>query len=218
MKTTGFPEIDALYRIRKGSIDIVDVPELGVARVDGFGAPDGDSFAAAVTALYAVSYGAHFARKKLFGDAPSVMVLEALWWVEGDRAQSVMEQIGAGRADMSDSDRSDWRWRAMIVQLPPLGAPAIHEAVDAARAKGKAEAATLDTVTFERWTEGPSAQILHVGPYSTEQRSVVVLHAAIAERGLRPRGRHHEIYLGDPRRAAPDELRTILRQPVEPTT
>jgi hypothetical protein len=73
----------------------------------------------------------------------------------------------------------------------------------------------LDAVRFERWTEGPCAQIMHVGPYATEGASLVALHRAIAEHGDRPRGRHHEIYLGDPRTAAPEKLRTILRQPIE---
>jgi hypothetical protein len=63
--------------------------------------------------------------------------------------------------------------------------------------------------------EGEVAQVLHVGPYAEERASIERLHAGIAEAGLRPRGRHHELYLGDPRRAAPDRLRTILRHPVE---
>jgi hypothetical protein len=104
----------------------------------------------------------------------------------------------------------------MIAQLPPIGATIIEEAIIDAKAKKSIDA--LDGVRFERWTEGPSAQILHVGPYATEQISVVALHKAIADNGLRPRGRHHEIYLGDPRRAEPEKLRTILRQPVGPAS
>ena len=74
----------------------------------------------------------------------------------------------------------------------------------------------LDALRFERWAEGPSAQIMHVGPYATEPATIRAPHDAIAEHGSRPRGRHHEIYLGNPRTSAPERLRTILRQSVEP--
>jgi hypothetical protein len=216
MKTTGFPEVDALYKARKGKVDLVDVPEFGFVGVDGAGAPDDETFAHAIQALYSVSYGAHFLLKKVQGQAPRVMALEALWWVEGSEAQGMMRLIAAGHASMDASDRADWRWRLMIVQLPPIGATIIEEAIIDAKAKKSID--VLDGVRFERWAEGPSAQILHVGPYATEQLSVIALHKAIADNALRPRGRHHEIYLGDPRRAEPEKLRTILRQPVEPAS
>ena len=214
MKTTGFPEVDALYKVRKGKVDLVDVPELGFAMVDGKGAPDDQAFADAIQALYSVSFGADFALKKAHREAPRVMALEALWWVEGPEAQEAMRRIAAGQASMGSSDRTDWRWRVMIAQLPPLEETIIDEAIIEAKAKKSIEA--LDLIRFERWAEGPSAQILHIGPYATEQLSVIALHKAIADSGLRPRGRHHEIYLGDPRKSAPEKLRTILRQPVEP--
>ena len=215
MKTTGFPEVDALYKVRKGTVEFVDVPEFGFVMADGGGGPDGQAFADAIQAIYSVSYGAHFALKIARGDAPRVMALEALWWVEGTEAQEAMKRIAAGQAGMDSSDRADWRWRLMIAQLPPLEETIIQETINEARATKGTDA--LDLVRFERWAEGASAQILHVGPYATEQLSVIALHKAIADRGLRPRGRHHEIYLGDPRKAAPEKLHTILRQPVEPT-
>jgi hypothetical protein len=213
-KTTGDPLIDALYEVRKGKVEFVDVPELAFVVVDGGGDPGGDAFSDAVQALYAVSYGAHFAVKKAGRAAPRVMSLEALWWVEGADAQATMERFAAGEASIGESDRDTWRWRAMILQLPPIDEDVIVAAV--AEARTKKDIASLDALRVERWTEGPSAQIMHIGPYSTEAAGVVALHAAIAEHGLRPRGRHHEIYLGDPRTSAPDRLRTILRQPVEP--
>ncbi len=212
-RTTGDPSVDGLYKVRRGRVEFVDVPELGFAMVDGAGAPDGGAFSEALQALYAVSYGAHFALRKAAGAAPRVMALEALWWVEGVEAQASMELMAAGAAKIAESDHSRWRWRAMIMQLPPIDGALIAEAVDQARAKRSSPA--LDALRFERWAEGPSAQIMHVGPYATEQVSILALHRAIAEHGSRPRGRHHEIYLGDPRTAAPEKLRTILRQPIE---
>jgi hypothetical protein len=212
--TTGDPLIDGLYVARRGTVEFVDVPELGFVAVDGEGPPGGDAFRNAIQALYSVSYGAHFALKKSSGAAPRVMPLEALWWVEGAAAQATMRRIAAGEASMVDSDRDQWRWRAMIVQLPPIGPALTEQAITDARTKKGI--AALDVLHYMRWAEGPSAQIMHVGPYASEQTTLVALHQAIADSGMRPRGRHHEIYLGDPRTSAPAKLRTILRQPVGP--
>jgi hypothetical protein len=117
---------------------------------------------------------------------------------------------------MDESDRDRWRWRAMIMQLPPIDETVIGQAITEAHAKK--DIAELDALRYERWEEGPSAQIMHVGPYATEATSIVALHRAIAEHGSRPHSRHHEIYLGDPRTSAPERLRTILRQPIEPAS
>jgi hypothetical protein len=212
--STGDPLIDTLYRVRKGTVEFVDVPELGFVMVDGRGAPSGTAFADAIQALYATSYGAHFAVKRASGEAPRVMALEALWWVEGASAQATMESIASGEVGIAEADRDSWQWRAMIMQLPPIDKVVVEEAIAAARAKKGLSA--LARVRYERWAEGRCAQIMHVGPYATESASIVALHRAIAERGWRPRGRHHEIYLGDPRRSAQERLRTILRQPIEP--
>ncbi len=215
-KRSGNPLVDALYKVRKGEVDFVDVPEFGFVMTDGSGAPGGAAFAEALQALYSVSYGAHFALKKSTGEAPRVMALEALWWVEGAQAQATMERIATGTASMAESDWDQWRWRAMIVQLPPIDAVLIAQAIGQAR--DRKGILGVEAVRFERWAEGPSAQIMHVGPYSTEQISVRALHRAIADHGSRPRGRHHEIYLGDPRTSAPENLRTILRQPIQPAS
>ena len=214
MKSTGDPSIDALFKVGRGEIQFVEVPELAFVAIEGVGAPDDDAFSNALQALYSVSYAAHFAVKKATGDAPRVMGLEALWWVEGPDAQATMERIALGGAAMDESDRSTWRWRAMIMQLPPIDEAVVGQAISLAKAKKDDPA--LDSVRFQRWEEGPVAQIMHVGPYSTEQISIIELHEAIASHGSRPRGRHHEIYLGDPRTSAPERLRTILRQPIEP--
>jgi hypothetical protein len=214
MKTTGDPAIDALYSVRKGTVAFVDVPELGFLVLEGRGDPEGAAFREAIQALYAVSYGAHFALKKATGEAPRVMGLEALWWVEGPEAEATMRRIASGEASMSESDRGQWHWQAMIMQPAPIDRAVVERAILATRAKQ--DTASLAVVRYERWGEGLCAQILHVGPYATEPASIVALQAAIAEHGSTPRGRHHEIYLGDPRTSAPDRLRTILRQPVQP--
>jgi len=211
--TTTSVDPAALYRVRKGSIDFIDVPELTYFAVDGAGAPEGGDFAAAIQALYGVSYAAHFLLKKELGHAPGVGPLEALWWVDDPDQHAAVAAIAAGRATAADTDRDMWQWRAMISQPAVVDDQLAQRAIAQFRAKRPSPA--LDRVRLMAWAEGRCAQMLHIGPYREEAPSIVRLHSAIAAAGLRPRGKHHEIYLGDPRRAAPDKLRTILRQPVE---
>jgi hypothetical protein len=211
MTTTAFP-IDTLYRPPRGKVEFVDVPTMDFLVVPGMGAPEGPAFSAAVQALYAVSYGAHFLVRKAFGEAPRVMPLEALWWV-GDDQQEGVEAVARGKGSMADTDRDLWHWQAMILQPEPIDAAVVAEATALARAKS---VSGLDRVSFQKWEEGRCAQLLHIGPYAAEAPSLRRLHEAISAAGLRPRGRHHEVYLGDPRRSAPERLRTILRHPVEP--
>jgi hypothetical protein len=211
MTTTAFP-IDTLYRPPRVTVEFVDVPTMDFLVVPGVGAPEGPAFATAVQALYAVSYGAHFLVRKAFGEAPRVMPLEALWWV-GDDQQAGVEAVVRGEGTMADTDRDLWHWQAMILQPEPIDAAVVAEATALARAKS---VTGLDRVSLQKWEEGRCAQLLHVGPYADEGPSIDLLHRAIGAMGLRPHGRHHEIYLGDPRRSRPERLRTILRQPVEP--
>ena len=100
------------------------------------------------------------------------------------------------------------------MQPDPIDAELIAAAT--AEAAGKKDLPGLARLEYIRWAEGRCAQLLHIGPYAAEAPSIAALHEAIAEAGYRPRGRHHEIYLGDPRRSAPEKLRTIIRHPVEP--
>ena len=195
-------EVESLYKARRDVVDFVDVPELAFAVIAGRGEPEGQAFSDALQALFSVSYGAHFLVKKATGATTRVMPLEALWWVPG-----------VPGADAMAMSKDQWEWQAMIMQPAPIDAAVVESAIDQSRSKG---GAAVDLLRFEPWTEGRCAQVLHVGPYADEAPTVDRLHAAIAAAGLRPRGRHHEIYLGDPRRSAPEKLRTILRQPVEP--
>jgi hypothetical protein len=134
-KSTGDLVIDALYKVRKGRVDFVDVPELAFATVVGGGEPGGDAFRDALQALYSVSYDAHFALRRATGQAPRVMGLEALWWVEGAQAQAAMERIAVGEASMDSSDRDSWRWKVMIMQLPPIDEVLIDQAIAQAKVK-----------------------------------------------------------------------------------
>lgn len=181
----------------------VEVPDLPFLMIDGHGDPDtAPAYAEAVQALYSVAYTIRFALKRgpAALDAP-VMPLEGLWWA----------------ADMSaftTGDKSQWDWTMMITVPEQVTGQTVEDArTDAARKK---HLAGIDRVRLERFAEGRCAQIMHLGPYSVEGPTVATLHAFIADQGCVLTGKHHEIYLGDPRRAAPERLRTIVRQPVAP--
>ena len=203
----------SLYKARKGTVDIVDVPALSFLAIDGQGDPGADEFTDAVQALYTISYGAHFFVKKEFGASTHVMPLEALWWVDDPGQQHILAEVALGGATMADTDRALWRWQAMIMQPEPIDEQAVARSTERARDK---PLPALDKARLVIWHEGRCAQTLHVGAYAAEGPTIALLHTKIAAAGYRPRGRHHEIYLGDPRRTAPERLRTILRHPVEP--
>lgn len=152
--------------------------------------------------LYGTAYGLRFALKQR-GVVGKVGPLEGLWWHAGGATD--LGEILAG-------DREAWRWTLMIVLPDEATEDEIDERLAAARTK--VEPAIASSLRIERFEEGDVAQVLHVGPFSEERPSIERLHAGIAEAGFRERGKHHELYLGDPRRSAPERLRTILRHPI----
>jgi hypothetical protein len=188
-----------LYRAGPTPV-LVDVPELPFLRIDGAGDPNTSAgYARAVRALYAVAYGVRFALKRgpAAVDAP-VPPLEGLWWVPDMRL-------------FDQSDKSAWLWTLQIPQAEAATPDVVAAAAAAAARKGVEDA---DRVRLERVAEGRCAQVLHRGPYADEGPTVAALHAFIADEGYQLTGTHHEIYLGDPRRTAPERLRTIIRQPI----
>jgi len=112
-----------------------------------------------------------------------------------------------------EGDRDSWLWTAMIMQ-PDWVTPDMY-AAGLAKAERKLGEPNL-TLRFEPFHEGLSVQILHIGPYSAEAPTIARLHQEfLPSNGLVENGHHHEIYLGEPRRTAPEKLKTVLRQPVE---
>lgn len=176
------------------------VPPIAYLMVDGAGDPDvAPAYVEAVQTLYAVSYGVRGIVKASGGTAWTVMPLEGLWWAQD------LTTFTRGRRD-------DWRWTLLIAQHDGVTPELVAQALDAAARKGKAPAA--ERLRLEVLDEGECVQVLHHGPYSAEGPTIERLHAHAAEAGLTLRGKHHEVYLSDPRRVAPDRMRTILRQPV----
>ncbi len=178
---------------------IVDVPERRFLMIDGHGDPNtSQEYADAVQTLYPVAYGLRAAVKAATGDAYTVMPLEGLWWVPD-------------MADFDPADKSSWFWTAMIC-LPDAVTETTGQEVIAAVSRKKALPAG-SKARVEAFHEGPAGQILHLGSYADEASNIDELHRFIADNGHSLAGKHHEIYLSDPRRTDAAKLRTIIRQP-----
>ncbi|MFB3739383.1 MAG: GyrI-like domain-containing protein [Candidatus Velamenicoccus archaeovorus] len=189
-----------LYFPPSGQPVLVDVPEMAFLTIDGRGAPEEKPYTDAVEALFAVSFALKFTIKRLDPeDDYTVMPLESLWW---SKEHEVFDL----------EDRTGWRWTAMIVQ-PPVVTPSLVERA-IADAASRRRSPAFRRIRFEHVREGLAAQLMHVGPYAEERPTIEKLHAFIAEHDYPIRGKHHEIYLSDPRRCAPARMKTVIRQPV----
>jgi hypothetical protein len=194
-----------LYQPGSNDYAEVDVPTTTYLAIDGHGDPNtSPDYAAAVAALYAGAYSIKFAFRARTGDDFVVGPLEGLW-------SSSDPSVFAARR------KSDWDWTMMIPLPDPVTADDI--ATGLAKASGKKPElpiAGLRTLVLE---EGRSLQILHIGGYDAETATLARLHDEVMPaRGLTWNGRHHEIYLSDPRKVAPEKLKTVLRQPVKPAS
>jgi hypothetical protein len=193
-------DLKQFYSPSAKEVELVELPYLNFIMVDGRGDPNTSSaYRESIELLYSLSYTLKFAIKKEEGIEYPVMALEGLW--------SVPEE-----GSFSMANRDSWLWTSMMVQPPCVTDRWFRRAVE--MVKEKKELPSLGSARLEGFAEGLSAQVMHVGPYSAEAPTIARLHSFIRERGYFPRGRHHEIYLGDPRRASPDRLKTIVRQPV----
>jgi hypothetical protein len=178
----------------------VEVPARPFLMVDGRGDPNSDpAYRQAVETLYPLAYGLRAAVKERTGIAYTVMPLEGLWWAEDMRA-------------FRRGVRADWQWTLMICQPDVVTADLARDVLPAVTAaKGLPVG---EQVRLEAFEEGLAVQVLHRGPYADEAPTIDRLHAYLGDAGYRPAGKHHEIYLSDPRRTDPHKLRTIIRQPV----
>ncbi len=189
-----------LYKVSAKQVIDVDVPEFNFLMIDGKGDPNkAPEYAEAVTALYQLAYAIKFKIKKGKQAVDyGVMPLEGLWWVDDMRL-------------FSAEDKSAWKWTMMIVQPDFVTGKLVEEM--RAEVAGKKNPPALGKVRFEPYHEGPSAQTLYIGPYANEGPTIARIHEYIKDSGHKLRGKHHEIYLKDPRKSAPEKLQTIVRQP-----
>lgn len=190
-----------LYAPKAGVFVEVDVPPMSFLMVDGHGDPNTElAYVDAVEALFAVSYAVKFASKRELDHDYVVMPLEGLWWADDP-------------AVFASRRKSDWDWTMMIRQPDWVTASLVAGATEAVTATKDLPAASR--LRFAVLEEGLSVQTLHLGSYDDEGPVLQELHSQyLPGHGLVESGKHHEIYLGDPRRTEPAKLRTILRQPV----
>lgn len=189
----------AAYKPAPG-ISFIDVPAMAFLMIDGAGDPNvAPVYREAVEALFSVAYTAKFTAKA--GGRPdfAVMPLEGLWWARD-------------MATFLTRDKSAWSWTMMIAVPDYLAAADIAAAKEKAAAKRDLPA--VQALRLERFDEGRAVQTLHLGSYDDEAPVISAMHRFAEEHGHALRGKHHEIYLSDPRRTAPEKLKTILRQPV----
>lgn len=191
-----------LYNPSPKQVVAVDLPPMNYLMIDGRGDPNtSEDYKTAVETLYALSYALKFMSKKELDTDYVVLPLEGLW----DMAIPFQEFNFA-------TDKHLFIWTMMIMQPDFI----IEEMVNRVReqVRKKKNPANLDQVRFDCYAEGLSAQIMHIGPYADEARSVALIDAFVAEQGCIMHKKHHEIYLGDPRKVAPEKLKTILRHPM----
>jgi hypothetical protein len=204
-------ELKYLYAPSAKKPEIVQVPAFQFAMIDGAiekGLEPGKSptFAEATQALYSISYTLKFMLKKRKTQAIDypVMTLEGLWWVEN------------GSFDITIKD--NWFYTLMILQPDVITPEIFTEGLEQVRKK-KGDSLSLSKLRLADFEEGPCVQMMHIGPYATEPATVERMRAFATEHGYRDcvglGGKHHEIYLGDPRKSDTSKLKTILRHPVE---
>ncbi len=195
-------ELKQFYKASAKEAMFVEVPEMNFLMIDGKGDPNTSvEYKKAIEALYAISYALKFIVKK--GDMQldyGVMPLEGLWWVD----------------DMNEFDinkKDNWKWTAMIMQPKIITQKLVDTTMEQVKQKKGLKA--LAKIRLNSFCEGGTAQIMHIGPFSEEGPTIKRLHDFIEEGGYELRGKHHEIYLSDIRRAAPEKWKTIIRQPIK---
>ncbi|MCK5743417.1 MAG: GyrI-like domain-containing protein [Caldisericia bacterium] len=191
-------ELKGFYNPSKKEVSSVDIPEMNFLMIDGQGNPNtSEEYQQALEVLYGLSYTLKFACKEIEKDF-TVMPLEGLWWADD------MDSFTEGDKDL-------WKWTAMILQPDFVTAEMLIKAK--INLKKKKDPVALPKVRFESYTGGTSAQIMHIGPYSEEASNIKKIHDWIKGNGFKLFGKHHEIYLSDPRRTKPEKLKTVIRQP-----
>ena len=194
-------ELKNLYSSSAEKVEVVELPQMNFLMIDGEGDPNtSQSFQDAIDVLYPLSYTLKFIIKRgEIGIDYGVLPLEGLWWADDMSSFSV-------------DNKENWKWTLMIMQPELVKKEMVATAIEEVRKKKKPVA--LPLVRFESFVEGKVGQIMHFGPFSEEGPTVEKLHSFIKVSGSQRIGKHHEIYLSDIRRAAPEKWKTIIRQPM----
>lgn len=178
--------------------DVREFLEINYLTILGKGDPNGPEFDEAVSSLYPVAYGI----KKIYKEKELDFVvgkLEGLWWVEGDQ-------------EPLETPREEWYWK-LLIRMPEFVDESDYAQILKLVAEKKKQEKILE-VKFEPLLEGKCVQVMHIGPYSEEPASLKLIYDYVKENGYEIVGKHHEIYLSDPRKANPETMKTILRYPI----
>lgn len=182
-----------LYKPLSKDVTIVDVPPMNFLMIDGQGNPNTSrEFSDAVETLFSLAFNIKFALKKSSGFDYVVPPLEGLWWSD----------------DMSDfhaRNKDNWKWTLMIMQPPQVTAGDVASSMETVAKKKNPPA--LEKIRFGEFDEGLSAQMMHIGSFDTEADNIETIHRHIVDNGYANRGKHHEIYLSDFRKTAPEKLK-----------
>ena len=189
---------------------LIEVPSMSFIMVDGKGDPNNnEDFQQAVEVLYGLSFAIKMSKMK--GNQPegyfeyTVPPLEGLWWIKDGY--------------FSLEQRENWEWTLMIRQPDFVTKDVFIRAGN--QVKTKKPGLTIEAAKFETYVEGLCVQMMHIGPYATEPETMALMEDFVKTEGLRDRvgkgGKHHEIYLSDPRKCKPEKMKTVLRHPVEMT-
>jgi hypothetical protein len=194
-------QLKHLYGPSAKKVEIVEVPQMNFLMIDGEGDPNtSQAFKDSVESLFSLSYTLKFMVKKgEMGIDYGVMPLQALWWSD-DMSAFITE------------NKDVWKWTLMIMQPEFIPHALVEDATKEVQRKKKLD--LLSQVRFEAFKEGKAAQAMHIGPFSEEGPIIERVHSFIENSGSQRIGKHHEIYLSDIRRAAPEKWKTIVRQPM----
>lgn len=193
-------ELNHLYSASSKEFQVVDVPEMSYLMIDGHGDPNtAAQYQDALETLYPVAYKLKFLSKNRDKNYV-VPPLEGLWWAEDMTA-------------FTKRKKDDWYWTMMLMVPEWISYPDFSASV--AEVKKKKPVPAIEKLRLANYAEGLSVQKMHIGSYDDEAESLAFLHEHwLPENGFRETGKHHEIYISDPRKTAPEKLKTILRQPV----
>lgn len=202
MASIDYKKLFPQYYRPKKTPSVVDIPEMQYLMVDGKGDPNKEqSYADAIEALYAVAYALKM--KIIKKEQPEnnfvVMPLEGLWYKDD-------------MSDWSMDNKDEWEWTMMIRMPDFVTEQEINRAITIVRENKNP--VSLDKLRFEKYNEGKSVQVMYIGAYADEGPTIANLHQFAEDQGYELSGKHHEIYLGDPRKTAPEKLKTIIRQPI----
>lgn len=199
MNKTDLVKQNKAYYSAKKKPELKQFDTLSFLTLTGKGEPAGTEFTKAVEALYPLAYGV----KKLYkikGADFAVPKLEGLWWVNSDKK-------------VSEVPKSEWHWK-LLIRMPDFVTSDEIKRIKPEIAKKKKKE-KINEILFEEITEGKCIQIMHIGPYSNEPETISLMEEFLTANSLTKNGLHHEIYLSDPRKTAPEKMKTILRQPVK---